>query len=93
MDTAALIALILSALLTLAGALGGYIIKAQSEAIKRLEDRCGEIERTATDAAQRAAETYLRREDCHRQSDAVLDRLKGIEDKLDRVIERIGGRT
>lgn len=90
MDTAALIALILSALLTLAGALGGFIVKHLNDSVRALQERCTELEKSQAEQAQRTAENYLRREDCHRQTDAVVDRLKGIEDKLDRVIERIG---
>jgi len=75
----------MSTLLALAGGLGGFILKGLNDSVKGLE-------KDLAAQAQKAAETYLRREDCHRQSDAVLDRLKGIEDKLDRVIERIGGK-
>jgi len=91
METAALVALALSTLLTLAGALGGFILKHVFDRIRELQDRCARQEQSLAEQAQRVAENYLRREDCHRQSDTVLDQLGKIESKLDRVIERIGG--
>ena len=63
------------------------------DSVRALQDRCTELEKALAEQARRTAEIYLRREDCHRQTDAVLDRLKGIEDKLDRVIERMGAKA
>ncbi|GFK94437.1 hypothetical protein NNJEOMEG_02282 [Fundidesulfovibrio magnetotacticus] len=88
MDTAALAALILSAVLSLAGTLGAFILKHQVDTVRALQDRCAALEKAQAEQAQKAADTFLRREDCHRQTDAVLDRLKSIEDKLDRLVER-----
>ncbi len=89
METAALAALIMSGLLSLASVLAMFILKHQSDSVRELQATCAQLEKSQAALAARAAETYLRREDCHRQSDAVLDRLDKIEGKLDRVIERI----
>jgi len=93
MDTAPLVALIMSGLLTVVVAAGGFIIRSLHESVKTLGDRCAAQEKALAAQAQKSAETYLRREDCHRQSDAVLDRLKGIEEKLDRALERMGSKV
>lgn len=93
MDAAPLVALITSGLLTVAVAAGGFVIRSLYESVKALQERCASLAAAQAEQAQRNAETYLRRDDCHRQSDAVLDRLKGIEDKLDRALERMGGKA
>ena len=93
METAALVSLGLSTLLTLAGGLGAFILNNMKEALKAQQERTAALEKALFEQAQKTAETYSRREDFHRQSDAILDRLKGIENKLDRVIERMGDKA
>ncbi|MFZ5427095.1 MAG: hypothetical protein ACOZEN_08970 [Thermodesulfobacteriota bacterium] len=93
MDTAPLVALIMSGLLTVVVAAGGFIIRSLYESVKALHERCAAQEKAMAEQAQRTAENYLRREDCFRQSDAVLERLGKIESKLDRALERMGNKA
>ena len=91
MDHAALVSLVVSGVLAVALSAGGFIVKNLYANVRTLDERGAALDRALAEQTQRTAEIYLRREDCHRQNDAVLTRLAGIENKLDRVIERMGG--
>jgi len=92
-NTLTIVSLVLTALLTLAGALAGLWVKSLQDNLKCLREDVNALEEDLQALKDKIAETYLRRDDCHRASDEYTARLAGIERKLDRVIERLGGKA
>ena len=90
-NTMAIVSLVLTVLLTLVGALAGLWVKSLQDSLKQLREDVNALEEDQQALKDKIAETYLRRDDCHRASDEYGTRLQTIERKIDRLIERLGG--
>ncbi|MBI4804449.1 MAG: hypothetical protein HY795_04355 [Desulfovibrio sp.] len=92
METASLVALIMTGLLTVAGGLGGLWAKNLYDQHKLLAARCERLEQDLASHREKTAEVCVRRDDYQLMRQEMLDQLHAIREKLDRIVERMGAR-
>ncbi|GAB6035809.1 hypothetical protein JCM15519_03680 [Fundidesulfovibrio butyratiphilus] len=93
MDAAGLAALIMSGLLTVAAGLGGLWAKSLQDQHKALAARCERLEADLASHREKTAEVCVRRDDYQLMRAEMLEQLHAIRDKVDRVFERMGGKS
>lgn len=72
----------------IAGALGGWWMKAMWEGLKELQHTDGELTQQVNNLQILVAGQYMRREEFDKMSQAIFAKLDRIEDKLDKKADK-----
>lgn len=72
----------------IAGALGGWWMKAMWEGLKELQRTDHELTQQVNNLQILVAGQYMRREEFNKLSDAIFTKLDRIEDKLDKKADK-----
>lgn len=74
---------------TIAGALGGWWMKAMWEGLKDLQKADGKLTSEVSELKVLVAGQYMKRDEFERTSQAIFAKLDRIEDKLDHKADKV----